>query len=406
METGSPPRLPALDALRAVGAIAVVACHVGFNTGVSLSSYWGGFLARFDVGVAIFFALSGFLLFRPYAHAHATGAPSPDTRRYLWRRALRILPAYWLAVVGYLLVVPQTTAPTAVTWLEHLTLTQVYGFLRFADGFGHTWSLCTEVAFYAALPLLARLVLIGRWRPVRVIAATIGIGVAVTVAWLAALGSGLVSNHAALWLPGYAIWFAAGMALAAAHVALSTGTAPARLRILDEIGAAPAACWAIAAAALAVATTPIAGARDLDPPSTFQFATKLGLYSLVAVMLLTPLAFGPADRLTKAFASAPARWLGTVSYGLFLWHPWIIALLYRPGGRTLFTGGFAGTFLLVLLGGLALAAASYYLVERPLMRNAGPLHRGRHRPPSQRQSHQDDRDQGDRLGEPVLGPVG
>src|SRR5436190_14296516 len=89
-------RLPALDAVRAIGAIGVLAYHVAFNTGLSTHGTWNGVLARLDVGVALFFVLSGFLLFRPYALAAATGGTRPSTPRYLWRRAVRILPAYWL----------------------------------------------------------------------------------------------------------------------------------------------------------------------------------------------------------------------------------------------------------------------------------------------------------------------
>jgi peptidoglycan/LPS O-acetylase OafA/YrhL len=363
-----PSRLPALDALRAVGAIAVVACHVGFNTGASANGFWGGFLARMDVGVAIFFALSGFLLFRPLAMAKAAGRKRPGAGRYIWKRALRILPAYWVAVAAYLLIVPQRQPVTPTNWIEHLTLTQVYGFGKFAEGFGHTWSLCTEVAFYAVLPLVGALVLAGKWRPARVIAVLTGFGLTITAAWIFCIGLGLIhSSPEGLWLPSYAGWFAAGMALATAHVALATSTAPKAFRVLDELGSAPMACWTIAIALLAVATTPLAGPRDLNSPSTGEFAAKLAIYTLVAVMMLLPLAFGPRDRFTRAFSSRPARWLGTVSYGLFLWHPFVIALIYRPGGRPVFTGDLAVTFALVLGGGLLLAVVSYYLIERPFL---------------------------------------
>ena len=57
--------------------------------------------------------LSGFLLFRPWALNAATGRPRPRTGRYLWRRALRILPAYWVAVVVCLLVLPQNRPASA-----------------------------------------------------------------------------------------------------------------------------------------------------------------------------------------------------------------------------------------------------------------------------------------------------
>jgi peptidoglycan/LPS O-acetylase OafA/YrhL len=374
-------RLPALDALRAVGAIAVVACHVGFNTGASMQGYWGGFLARFDSGVAIFFSLSGFLLFRPFAAAAATGRRRPGVRRYLWRRALRILPAYWAAVAAYLLLVPQRQPVTGRTWAEHLTLSQVYGFGRFADGFGHTWSLCTEVAFYLALPIVALTVLLGRWSPRRIIAILVVVGAGTTIAWMVLMGRGVIDETPeGLWLPSYAGWFAAGMALATAHVALSTGTAPRALRVLDGLASAPFACWTVAFGALAVATTPLAGPRDLNSPSTGEFAAKLGLYTIVAVMMLIPLAFGPQDRFTRVFSSVPARWLGTVSYGLFLWHPLVIALIYRPGGRPLFTGDPGWTFALVLGGGLALAALSYYVIELPWQKLAARARGGRHRP--------------------------
>jgi len=402
----SPARLAALDALRAVGAIAVVACHVGFNTGASREGLWGGLLARFDVGVAIFFALSGFLLFRPFAHAAATGGKRPAVRRYLWRRALRILPAYWLAVAGYLLLVEQPGKVTTLTWIDHLALTQVYGFGRFAEGFGHTWSLCTEVAFYFVLPAVAGIVLIGRWRPGRTIVTLAALGIGITGGWIALMSAGFInaSPHG-LWLPSYAGWFAAGMALAVAKVALETDTAARRFRVLDELASAPLACWLIAFAALAIATTPLAGPRDLRSPDAAEFAVKLVLYTVVAVMLLIPLAFGPANRFSGAFSSAPARWLGLVSYGLFLWHPLVIAFVYRPGGRQIFTGDFGSTFAIVLAAGLALATLSYYLLERPaqlLSRLGGS---GRKRPAGEGKPQKADRAKAQRLGEPVDGAL-
>jgi peptidoglycan/LPS O-acetylase OafA/YrhL len=271
-------------------------------------------------------------------------------------------------VAAYLLIVPQPRPVTSTNWIEHLTLTQVYGFGRFAEGFGHTWSLCTEVAFYAVLPFVGALVLAGKWRPMRVIAVLVAAGLTITVGWVACIGLGLLdSSPDGLWLPSYAGWFAAGMALAIAHVALATSTAPKALRVLDELASAPMACWTIAVALLAVATTPLAGPRDLNSPGTGEFAAKLILYMLIAVMMLLPLAFGPKDRVTRAFASRPARWLGTVSYGLFLWHPFVIALIYRPGGRQIFTGDLISTFALVLGAGLLLAVISYYLIERPFL---------------------------------------
>ncbi|WP_200210127.1 acyltransferase family protein [Micromonospora coerulea] len=359
-------RLPALDALRAVGAIAVVIHHVGFHTGATGNAQWGGWLARMDVGVAIFFTLSGFLLFRPWALSVATGRPRPGTGRYLWRRALRILPAYWLTVATCLIVLPQNRPAPGADWLRHLTFTQIYGPGLLRNGLSQTWSLATEVAFYLILPLIA-VPAVGRtWRPVRTVLAACG-GLLVTAGWLVAMAVGwLDMGLHTTWLPAYGGWFGAGMALAAAHVALRTGTAPAAFRILDDLAAAPIACWMAAVGLLAIATTPVAGPRDLTEPSPAAFAVKLTLYLAVAVLILVPVAFGPPTRIRVALGAAPARWLGTVSYGLFLWHPLMLELIYVVADRPLFTGGLVSTFALTMAGGLLYAAVSYYGIERPL----------------------------------------
>ncbi|NJP34963.1 acyltransferase family protein [Micromonospora thermarum] len=359
-------RLPALDALRAIGAVAVVGHHVGFNTGVSMNTQWGGWLARMDVGVAIFFVLSGFLLFRPWALNAATGRPRPRTGRYLWRRALRILPAYWLAVLVCLIVLPQNRPASAGDWVRHLTFTQIYEPGQLRHGLSQTWSLATEVAFYLILPLVAVLAVGRTWRPVRTVVIAAG-GVLVTAGWLALMGLGwLDTSMHTMWLPAYAGWFSAGMVLAAAHVALQTGTAPPAFRVLGDLAAAPVACWVAAAGLLAIATTPVAGPRDLAEPTAVEFAVKLTLYLAVGVLILIPVAFGGPTRVKETFGSAPARWLGAVSYGLFLWHPLMIEMIYLVDDRPIFTGGLVSTFALTMAGGLAYATVSYYGIERPL----------------------------------------
>ncbi|MEV4467813.1 acyltransferase [Micromonospora echinofusca] len=371
-------RLPALDAVRVIGALAVVGHHVGFATGVNTGDTGlGSWLSRLDVGVAVFFVLSGFLLFRPYAHSLATGRRSPSTRRYLWRRATRILPAYWLTVVVCLLVLPQNQPASAGDWWRHLTLAQIYEPRQLRHGLSQTWSLATEAAFYLLLPLLAALLLRRRWRPGRSTVLVVAAGVAITAGWVALMGFGLLDlGLHTMWLPSYAGWFGAGMALATVHVSLRTGTGE-RWRWLDDLGAAPLACWSVALAALAVATTPIVGPRDLAEPTAAEFGLKMALYALVAVMVVLPVAFGPATRTKAVLGGAVGRWLGRVSYGLFLWHPFVLEGVYILGDRPNFSGDTGEIFLLTVAGGLVLAALSYYAVERPFQRWNGPRPRRR-----------------------------
>ena len=91
-----------IDSLRAVAAISVLAYHALYK-GVLLQLPTGSPLspwaAHLDVGVPIFFVLSGFLLYRPFVRARLSGSEAPDTEAYGWRRVMRILPAYWIALV-------------------------------------------------------------------------------------------------------------------------------------------------------------------------------------------------------------------------------------------------------------------------------------------------------------------
>ena len=70
--------------------------HVGFDSGDALRGPFDGLLSRLDAGVAIFFVISGFLLYRPHVIATVEARPRPATGNYLWHRALRIMPALWI----------------------------------------------------------------------------------------------------------------------------------------------------------------------------------------------------------------------------------------------------------------------------------------------------------------------
>ncbi|MGZ6791508.1 MAG: acyltransferase family protein, partial [Mycobacteriales bacterium] len=364
---GRPARaFPGLDAVRALGATAVVATHVAFETGRSIRGPLSGSLARADFGVALFFALSGFLLFRPFASA-AVGDRSrwPRTGDYLLRRGLRILPAYWLAVVACLLLIPANAGRRGVeVWVRHLTLTQVYtpGLARF--GLTQMWSLCTEVAFYLALPLLALLVLgrrgraVGR-RPLVVLAAL----ASVAVGWQVVVGqtTWVPRAVAGQWLPGYLDWFGAGMALALVQVRLTTGAAPSWMHGLRDLAATPGTCWASALAVFALATSPVAGPRSLEgSATTWEAVTKNLLFAVCAALLLLPLVLGDQRHgAARTLGHRSLQLLGEVSYGVFLWHLLVLDALVRALHWQLFQGSWTELFALTWTGALAAAALSY-----------------------------------------------
>ena len=117
--------LPAVEGMRACAAIGVVVTHVAFDTGHS-SGFDGRLFGRFDLAVAVFFALSGFLLWRSHAAAARGLAPRPSTGHYLRSRVVRIMPAYLVAVVVILTLLPDGNHPNLTVWLANLSLTQVY----------------------------------------------------------------------------------------------------------------------------------------------------------------------------------------------------------------------------------------------------------------------------------------
>ena len=118
-----------------------------------------------NVGVAVFFLLSGFLLYRPFAQARFEGRRRPATLLYAQRRALRIVPAYWVALVCVVLLVGRSgESATASPVFTPEGIITYFGFLQIYDsntllgGISAAWTLCVEVTFYALLPLWALLI--------------------------------------------------------------------------------------------------------------------------------------------------------------------------------------------------------------------------------------------------------
>src|SRR5690606_8330196 len=131
--------------LRAIAALLVLLSHVGFWTGATQIDLVGGLLARGDAGVAVFFAISAFLLLRPAIRRglDPAGAPDRGPGAYALRRAARILPAYWLALAGVVAVAAlmttiDTGGPAKV--VSHVLLLQGYTGDHY-QSFTQSWSL-------------------------------------------------------------------------------------------------------------------------------------------------------------------------------------------------------------------------------------------------------------------------
>lgn len=372
MESASRRRFGGLDGLRAVGALAVMGTHVGFDSGDALRGPFSGLLSRLDAGVAIFFVLSGFLLYRPHLVAMAAGTPRPATSSYLWHRVLRIGPPLWIATALAAFLLPQPPHVTLGWYLRHAALIHIYFPAHQVAGLTQMWSLATEGAFYISLPLLAWFMSRRGFAHPRDVRRQLIILAVFTVGgplWKAVMAS---PDHAmnGLWLPGYLGWFGAGMALAVWQVARSQGLIPDGF--LGKLAGSPGTVWAGALAVFALASSSLAGPYDLSPSSPGQAAAKSVLYAVLAILIVFP-AVASVDEASepaavRALGGRVGHFLGDISYGVFAYHVLVLGVVDLLLGHIVFTGGFATLFSLTLSISVVLATLSYRLVERPIMR--------------------------------------
>jgi peptidoglycan/LPS O-acetylase OafA/YrhL len=183
-------------------------------------------------------------------------------------------------------------------------------------------------------------------------------------------------------LPPLLIWFAVGMALAAVSVwaAAEPGSDGPVRRFCRSVAASPGMCALIAGCAFAIACTPAAGPQFTNfVAGLWPTEIKTALYTIVAAAVVAPVAFQPqragwasASRPARVLGSRVPRFLGKISYGIFLWQFLAAYAFFAVFHlKTGFTGGsynaaeVAAIGLAITVLTIAAAAASYYLIEQP-----------------------------------------
>jgi peptidoglycan/LPS O-acetylase OafA/YrhL len=373
-----------LDGMRAVAALTVLAFHVAGVTGITLQDTLGGRIgSRADVAVPVFFGLSGLLLYRPWARATLAGGRGPSSPAYLWRRALRILPAYWILVVVALVAYSPEHIDSPVTWLQWLTLTQIYDLdpwwhLPGPSGLAHMWSLSTEVAFYLLLPFLALALgayaRFGKGREsvrIRGRRLLIALGALSLVsplfnAWLI-----LTQQHFGmyLWLPRVLWWFTAGMVIAVLSEWARQQAGAART-FCRTLALSPGTAWLIALAAYAVACTGAAASRVVNwRVPLWENELRITLFMIVAACIIAPAAFQTTNEsyVSALLGNPLMRFLGRISYGIFLWQFVVINIYYEVADRDRVTFDFLPILGVCTIGTITLAAITYYTIEKPMM---------------------------------------
>jgi peptidoglycan/LPS O-acetylase OafA/YrhL len=295
-----------LDAVRAIACAMVVICHASLYAG-------DGSLAGLKNGVMLFFALSGYLLYRPFVVGRV------DLRRYATHRVARILPAYLVALVGLTLLTGDRS------FLEHpatyLLFGQNYDPTLWQGFLGVSWTLVLEVQFYIVLPLLA---LIVAGSPARLaLLASVSIFLAVALLTLPGQGDARILSStfpAMLWA------FTPGM-----FVALLEHRAPWLSR-----------SWTLLAGIVLLVLGTGSWWASVD------LASGVGSFLIVGWTVARRPGLGVAAPIAAAGAA--------ITYSAYLWH---IDVIRTVGG---------GLPMAVAL--IVLAGAVYLAVERPILRAA------------------------------------
>lgn len=381
-----------IEGVRGLAAFAVVFSHLALillvtdgATQTAAQRLVGEGVYLLAHGVTVFFVLSGYLLYRPFA-AHLLGGREPSVRSFYSNRVLRIVPAYWviLAVCGWLLgavvVVSSDVAahqPNLATGTGYLTdplqilanfsLTQGYS-TQTIGAISPAWSLVPEVAFYVVLPLLwlasRRLFPRPSFRaamaPALALVAVGFVGFEVALHFLQTVGDGKV--FADTWPSRLFHSFIAtcelfgfGMVVAVLVVRATRGDDPDRVRRLRRLGT-----LLVVAGGLAYLPARVLG----------QDRLVVGVAAAALIVVTVLPARGPLARTwTGLLESRPLHRAGLISYSVYLWHyPLTLFMLKKwPGLGFTSLGGFLLSAVIIVPVVVVLSEITYRFVERPAL---------------------------------------
>lgn len=386
----TPARYHQLDALRGLGCLCVMFIHGAWLPGqvtpagrevLSSTQVDWLLMQTGHAAVEMFFALSAFLLWRPFTLAAQSATGRESVRGYALRRIARVVPGYWAALALIALwqatpyVLSTDTGGRYFGFAQNLHTESALG------GIGPAWTLAVEMQFYVLLGVLA---LARRYAP-RSMGVDLGIAGAMIAG--AAVWRLLIVGptdhldrehlHLVLSLPAHLDSFGAGIALAALSARHElTGLALGRLfqRWPTALFAAGVAGFAGGIALIGMASPFAIGRMD--------YLGRAWLYVAFATALIAPFALAPHSTgfahslLNRRTVVSLGRW----SFGAYLWHMAIFTALGGAGLSIATKSGFVLLFASGVAVSFVLGAISWVVLERPLVRLAHRYRPGRREP--------------------------
>lgn len=331
-DKGNPGNIAALDGVRGLAALAVLAEHTGILPGI------GSF------GVYLFFALSGFLLARPFARQPQRAGDFAYMRRYILRRLKRILPMYYLFIT--------------VTILLHGHPGDAIRHYLFLQGDIHLWTLPQEMFFYAILPLVVIGMLALKDLP-KIITALFLLALVVIAAshW----GVNVVHFYGyGTSLTSHAGIFLAGVFFAYCHDGLGWQQGG---RLLKNTSAVLALVLLVALVVMSGKLIPAWQAINfLSWPTSYGFLCGLAIFLA---------AFSAETAPGRLLANPLLRWVGIIGFSFYLIHPWLLGFVKSAGLVLPVPQTNWSKFFLTGIGTLVVASFTYSFIERPFIHQKG-----------------------------------
>jgi peptidoglycan/LPS O-acetylase OafA/YrhL len=381
-------RIPGADGLRAIACLLVVWHHTTQRFNPEGAAGWiqniHFFGMRGEVGVSLFFVLSGCLLSLPFWNSFVNGEKFPSLRFYAINRAARIIPAFWINLIFCTLIAFWIFDQSINWWrlISGLFFINSYHYSSFfpAELNGPLWSIGLEVSCYLLLPIVLFAIIKSTKK--------LSFAFAGLVTWIIALqllnpwiidkfmtGKDLkgwqygLTGGAKQWLPYWNIdsffsQFLCGSLAALTIVALATrGIKKSIAFDLSTILFAVAAIWLVA--------------ERLAPGAPDSFTKQPYIAPFYAILMAAVLVSASmSTRIYKILDNKLFRWIAKLSFSIYLWHMFIIVIIERKVIDNYVYYGLANTAQwvlissIVLMVSIAIAATSWRFVESPILRSA------------------------------------
>jgi peptidoglycan/LPS O-acetylase OafA/YrhL len=381
-------RIPGADGLRAIACLLVVWHHTTQRFNPEVAADWiqsiHFFGMRAEVGVSLFFVLSGCLLSLPFWSSFVNGERTPSIRFYAINRAARIIPAFWFNLI-FCTVIAYLVFDQSINWwrlISGLFFINSYHYSSFfpAELNGPLWSIGLEVSCYLLLPIVLFVIIKSTKK--------LSVAFAGLITWIVALqllNPWIISNFmtsedqkgwqygltggAKQWLPYWNIdsffsQFLCGSLAALTIVALAArGIKSSRAFDISAIAFAIAAIWLVA--------------NRLAPGAPDSFTKQPYIAPFYAILMAAVLVSAAMSTyLFKVLDNKLFRWIAKLSFSIYLWHMFVIVIIERKILDNYVYYGLSDALQwvfissIVLLASVAIAAASWRFLESPILKSA------------------------------------